>query len=235
MADVLANSPSCGANRLVEIAIAERADENGCGSRGSVEDVARRANLGAFREKQRPASELYCEKPTAEKGKRRLKYLTDCDCPGCEFEKALDRACRSARRSIRALEQMGRLGISGKTVKGVRIYRVFLGRAGADTTSGVEGRGGPGATRDGHSVRWDRTTDPVAADTVSPKPSLNPKSKSSKDRKQDLEKAKKLNFLKANLADAHEPERTNQLIAALEDELACVVEIDRSLDRLAAA
>jgi len=169
VADVLENSPSYGADRLVELAIAERADEFGAGSRGSMEDVARRANLLRFREIAKPSDTA----SAAEK---------------VEFERLRSNAARSARRSVRKLEGLRRVEHYETTLKGVRVYRVCLGRTpcpGGDMVSGVEK---PGEDTEsglpGHGVLPGGTTGPASPDTVSSKPSLNQPSKSEDEPKQ---------------------------------------------------
>ncbi|MEX2106548.1 MAG: hypothetical protein WD810_06580 [Solirubrobacterales bacterium] len=174
VADVLENSPSYGVDRLVEIAIAERADEQGENSYGSMADIARRANLTRFREASKSAAD----------------YHTKYDC-----------ATRAARRSVRRLEALGRVIANGTTTRGVAIHRIVMGHPGhcvpPDTMSGVEE-----STPDTMSGTPDtvspppRTPCPVTPDTVSPKPSLNHQTKSqnrteqsSLSKKQQIEKA----------------------------------------------
>ncbi len=169
VADVLENSSSYGADRLVELAIAERADEFGAGSRGSMEDVARRANLLRFREVAKPSDAAS-------------------DAEKVEFERLRGNAARSARRSVRKLESLGRVEHYETTLKGVRVYRVCLGRTpcpGEDMVSGVErAREDTVSSLPGHGDLRVGTTCPPSPDTVSSKPSLNPPSKSEDEPKQ---------------------------------------------------
>lgn len=159
VADVINHSPSYGSDRLVEIAIAERANEVGGNSKGSMADIARRANLCRFREVDK-ADDDYLKKYEA--------------------------ATRAARRSVRSLEGMGRVEGGEKTTRGVVVYRIVMEKtpdtvSGAssapDMVSGVEGGVPTPDTMSGtpdHMSGSPRTQCPVTPDTVSPKPPFNP-------------------------------------------------------------
>lgn len=85
-----------GADYLVLLAIAERADKDGRESYGSVEDIARRANLCRFGEIAEPS------------------------------KRVRENAMRSARRSLAKLEAEGRVEDCGAARRGTRNRRVCM-------------------------------------------------------------------------------------------------------------
>lgn len=230
VADVLDHSPSYGADRLVELAIAERADEHGQNSYGSMADIARRANLTRFRE-------------------------VSADDP--DYLKRYDNATRAARRSVRNLQDLGRVQAYGATSRGVALHRILFGRLPGvvtpDTMSGVDGStpdtmSGEGDTTSGVP----RTPCPVTPDTMSPKPSLNHPLKSQSESEQHFHQDQKseqqveaeerdeaLSALWEQLPKAKGPlrEQTARAITRLEAETAPTVEheVDMWASRLAVA